>query len=408
MRGPSQGEALVTWAIWAAITLMVLVTYSRIDPDELYHVSRDGLAGGLSRSITLVNFPIALVAIALALVAVAALPRAAWWAAAPAIVLCATIPFFNDQANLDAHWGNAIPAVGVAIAGVLTAAATSRAGAALAPRRPWDAARVVIAVVVLLVSLPWISANLGFYFPGDVFMGEEVGRESDGTLIAAVHLGHHHGLDGAVLLLTALLLSRVAIGGTALRIGTFAYLGTMAAYGAVNFVQDAWNEQIVKRGWTDTSIPSALLPGARPILAGGHRARRRGRDRLAPRGEARVILRPMSAPRMVFLGFGKYARADKIYVLEPITGDDRGGGRRTKVWVEGVSDPLVASRTERTILHDMGHEAGDSALLDGALDLAERLASAAEEGRVDLGDLGRRARKLLAASARPQDVEQLF
>jgi hypothetical protein len=116
----------------------------------------------------------------------------------------------------------------------------------------------------------------------------------------------------------------------------------------------------------------------------------------------------MTAPRMVFLGFGKYARADKIYALEPLRGDERGDGRRTRVWIEGVEQPLVASRTERTILHDMGHEAGDSALLDGALDLAERLASAAEEGRVDLGDLGRRARRLLAATARPSENEQLF
>ncbi len=116
----------------------------------------------------------------------------------------------------------------------------------------------------------------------------------------------------------------------------------------------------------------------------------------------------MTAPSMVFLGFGKYARADKIYALEPLLGDERGGGRRTRVWIEGVEEPLVASRTERTILHDMGHEAGDSALLDGALDLAERLASAAEEGRVDLGDLGRRARRLLAATARPAEGEQLF
>ena len=116
----------------------------------------------------------------------------------------------------------------------------------------------------------------------------------------------------------------------------------------------------------------------------------------------------MTTPRMVFLGFGKYARADKIYALEPLVGDERGGGRRTRVWVEGVEAPLVASRTERTILHDMGHDAGDSVLLDGALDLAERLASAAEEGRVDLGDLGRRARRLLAATARPAEAEPLF
>ena len=111
---------------------------------------------------------------------------------------------------------------------------------------------------------------------------------------------------------------------------------------------------------------------------------------------------------MVFLGFGKYARADKIYALEPLRGDERGGGRRTQVWVEGIEGPVVASRTERTILHDMGHEGGDSAVLDQALDLAERLASAAEEGRVDLGDLGRRARRVLAATARPGEAEQLF
>jgi len=116
----------------------------------------------------------------------------------------------------------------------------------------------------------------------------------------------------------------------------------------------------------------------------------------------------MTSSKMVFHGFGKYARADKIYALEPLVGDERGGGRRTRVWVDGVSTPLVASRTERTILHDMGHEGGDSALLDGAIDLAERLASAAEEGRVDLADLGRRARRLLEATARPAEAEPLF
>src|SRR5205823_2532181 len=114
-------------------------------------------------------------------------------------------------------------------------------------------------------------------------------------------------------------------------------------------------------------------------------------------------------PRMVFLGFGKYARADRIYALEPILGDERGGGRRTRVWIDGVPDPIVASRTERTILHDMGQDAAaGSAILDEALDLAERLAAQVEEGRVDLGDLGRRARRLLERTARPPDAEQLF
>jgi hypothetical protein len=65
----------------------------------------------------------------------------------------------------------------------------------------------------------------------------------------------------------------------------------------------------------------------------------------------------VSAPGMVFLGFGKYARADKIYALEPITGDDRGNGRRTLVWVEGIAEPVVASRTQETILEEMAREA---------------------------------------------------
>ena len=121
--------------------------------------------------------------------------------------------------------------------------------------------------MVGLISLPWLAAELGFHFPGDAFMGEELGRDTDGTPIAAVHLGHHHGTDGAALVLSALLLSRVAIEHGALRLVAFAYLGTMLAYGSVNFVQDAWNEQIVKRGWTDASIPSALLPGVEPIWA---------------------------------------------------------------------------------------------------------------------------------------------
>ena len=112
---------------------------------------------------------------------------------------------------------------------------------------------------------------------------------------------------------------------------------------------------------------------------------------------------------MVFLGFGKYARADRIYALEPITGDDRGGGRRTRVWVEGVADPIVASRTERTILHDMGQDAAaGTALLDRALDLAERVAEQTQQGRVDVNDLGRRARRLLEATARPDEPEKLF
>ena len=122
-----------------------------------------------------------------------------------------------------------------------------------------------------------------------------------------------------------------------------------------------------------------------------------------------MILAMADRPRMVFLGFGKWARADRIYALEPFVGDERGGGSRTRVWIEGIEDPVVASRTERPILHDMGQDAsGASPVLDEALDLAERLATQVEQGRVDLNDLGRRARRVLEKTARPPEDEQLF
>jgi hypothetical protein len=128
-----------------------------------------------------------------------------------------------------------------------------------------------------------------------------------------------------------------------------------------------------------------------------------------------------AAPKMVFLGFGKYVRSDRIYALEPITDDARGSGRRTLVWVEGVPDPIVASRTERTILVDMGQrDAMSSGLVDQAVALAERVAADAErvgpllrrsikaEAGVDLDELARRARRLLTSTTAPADAEQLF
>lgn len=127
------------------------------------------------------------------------------------------------------------------------------------------------------------------------------------------------------------------------------------------------------------------------------------------------------APRMVFLGFGKFARADRIYALEPITDERRGSGRRTLVWVDGIGEPLVASRTERTILLDMGQqEVTGTQLVDQAVALAERVVADADrvgpllkrsiktEAAVDLDELARRARRLLEATSLPPDAQRLF
>ena len=69
----------------------------------LPHERRRGRRG-LSRVVVLLSFPISLVAIALALLAVAALPANAWWVGGPALALCAVtaVPGVVGQDDLDA------------------------------------------------------------------------------------------------------------------------------------------------------------------------------------------------------------------------------------------------------------------------------------------------------------------
>ena len=264
---PGQGEALATWALWVLLVVAIVVTYARLEPEELYNVSRDGVAGGLSRAVVELNFPISLVAIALVLVALDVLPARAWWVGGPAIALCAVTawPGVVDQSDLDARWVNAAPVLGVAFALGLTAAAARRSGTGFAPRLVLDAARIAIAVVALLLSIPWLAADLGFYLPEGVFIMERPGLEPDGSTIAAVHLGHHHGLDGTLIVLSALLVSRPRLRAGGLGVVGRAYVSLAFAYGAVNLVEDTWHEQLVKRDWIDWKIPSALRPSFTPI-----------------------------------------------------------------------------------------------------------------------------------------------
>jgi hypothetical protein len=70
-------------------------------------------------------------------------------------------------------------------------------------------------------------------------------------------------------------------------------------------------------------------------------------------------------PRLVSLGYGKFARADLIYALVPLDPKDRGDGRRTYVHVEGMDKPLVASRSERAIAKDMNDALDEAAGIPG-------------------------------------------
>ena len=260
--GPAQGEAVTVWALLAADVVAVFVTYSVLDPDELYNVSRDGVAGGASRALVQLNFPVALVALPLTLLALAALPRRAWLVGAPALLCCAfvAVPGVVDENDLDARPVNLVAAVGVALALSLTVAASLRVGARSAPGDGRDRRRAVAAVVAVLISLPWLTAELGFHLPGGTILTDELYAEPGLPPTAAVHLGHHHGFAGTLFVLSALLLSRTAPTGAGLRRAYAALVSLALVYGATNLVQDFWHEQVVKRGWTGWDVPTALVP----------------------------------------------------------------------------------------------------------------------------------------------------
>lgn len=75
---------------------------------------------------------------------------------------------------------------------------------------------------------------------------------------------------------------------------------------------------------------------------------------------------------MIALGYGKFARADRMFALVPLEGPERGDGRRTLVYVEGLEQPIVASRSESAIARDIAAALGQ-ALPRGRRDGGEAL-----------------------------------
>ena len=251
------------WALCGLIALSILVTYSRVPPEKLYHVSGDGLSGGLSRLLVFVNWPGALIAIAVLGVVLDRVRQPLLGLAA--LVLCAVVavPGVLDQANLDAKWINVVPAIGVGIVLLLTAWAARDGGGGWGDGRG-DWLRIAVFVVLALIALPWFFAEQGVYVgdvPGlrSIFLSKKV-IDSE----AAVHLGEHHGLVGLQLIVVALLLSRELprMRASARRTALALWLSGLLAYGAGNIANDVWGEQVVKRGWTDWKLPSVVRPDA--------------------------------------------------------------------------------------------------------------------------------------------------
>ena len=259
-------EIVLVWSLFLVVAVEIVVTYSRLPASELYHVTGSGFSGGTGRALVSSNFPLALVAMSiLALLFEKLSSRATQAAAIVAFVLCTVVfwPGVVDQADLDAKWINALSALGVLIAIVLTASA-GRNGAAWSGRQPGDRLRIVVAAGALFVALPWMAAELGFYLDRVPALGRlfQTGVHPHSAPLPAVHHGHHHGMDGVLLLLTAVLLSRVvpSVRDSRLRVAVGLYLALMASYGIANVANDFWGEQIVKRDWTTWVFPNVLRP----------------------------------------------------------------------------------------------------------------------------------------------------
>ncbi|MGI5840234.1 MAG: hypothetical protein ACOX8W_11315 [bacterium] len=109
---------------------------------------------------------------------------------------------------------------------------------------------------------------------------------------------------------------------------------------------------------------------------------------------------------VVPLGYGKYVRSDKIVGMEPIE-DERGPGRRTRVYIEGVPSPIIASRTENSILANMVSIPREVMEATAALELLKDIAddlrrigpmlrtSIKQESRLDLNHIEKRIEEIL-------------
>jgi len=246
-RGQEARESVIsvatTWALHGIFAVLTFVTYSRLTPEQLYNVSREGIAGGASRTLVFVNFPVAFAAIAILALVGGRLALAG-------IALCAVaaVPGVLDLDDLDARPINAVPALGVAIALALTVLRRDR----LRDGPRWgDPIRLGLAIPLALISVPWLFAEAGFYAPHPI-LSDQI---PVGETIAAVHLGGHHGTYGVLLALSALLLSRIARSPWA-----SGYLALMLAYGTALALEDFWHEQIQKRGTIDWTFPSLIEP----------------------------------------------------------------------------------------------------------------------------------------------------
>lgn len=238
----------LVWTVFAVVGVATVVTYWRLPLGATYHFHDSGVSGALSRTVTYLNFPVAIAAIGVV-----------WAVCSTRVALVVTalcgvafLPGVVSTSDLTASWVNLPAAVGVAIAVPASLRAHDRGA------RPLTRGRRVLLALLLVWSVPWLIAAVGLYAEdvpglGGLLMSRDPtpGEPS----LAAVHLGLHDGLFGAQLAATALILSARPL-ARALSL----YLSLVFVYGIALAVQDGWSEQVLKRGWSGTDLPSVMRP----------------------------------------------------------------------------------------------------------------------------------------------------
>lgn len=280
----------LVWVPLGLVGAAIAATYARVPVERLYHVDVGGVAGGLGRAVVFLDWPCAFVALGVLPLAAARLGARGRLLAAVAAILCAAAawPGVVSERDLDAKWSNAPAAAGVGLTLALALVASHR------DRLPGRAA-LLLALALVVLALPWLVADLGIATRLPVFLTDQLRTQpGDPVPHPAVHLGHHHGMDGTLLVLCALLLLpdlRATAAGP-LRVLAAGWISLLLAWGLGNVANDAWLEQVVKRGWTTWQVPDATRPHASwvwaAILLLAAAVAWSTRSRAAPRGRRRA------------------------------------------------------------------------------------------------------------------------
>ncbi len=110
--------------------------------------------------------------------------------------------------------------------------------------------------------------------------------------------------------------------------------------------------------------------------------------------------------QLIPLGYGKYVRSDEVVAVDPLV-EGRGPGQRTLVWVKGLTDPLVACRSELAITDDLVTPAEEAARMQQLRATVSKLSKALdamppmlrrlmkEETNVDVVSLVEESRRVL-------------